>query len=194
MQWISQLRFDDLASQMTCGEYRQAIRALMHRRDTLERAMEEIVPSSPFAETAARLRCFHGIDTLTAIGLAVEIGDFRRFDKPTKLTAFIGIVPSEYTTDSKRRLGSITKAGSSHARRLLVEAAWHYRRPPSIGKTLASRQRDSDPAVVDVAWRCQQRLYTRRRQLAQRGKPPGVINIACARELTCFLWEAATLD
>lgn len=128
------------------------------------------------------------------MGLCSEVGDFRRFEKPAKLPAFLGIVPAEYTTDTKRRLGSITKAGSSHARRLLVEAAWHYRRPPRVGETLERRHRGIDPAVIDVAWRCQQRLYARHRQLAERRKPAGVTNIACARELACFLWEAATLD
>jgi transposase len=174
-------------------QYLQAVRTLMHRRQTLERELEMILARSPFAETAFRLRCFRGIDTLSAMGLCAEVGDFRRFDKPTRLSAFLGIVPAEYTTDTTRRLGSITKAGSSDARRLLVEAAWHYRRPPRVGLTLERRQRDVDPAVLDVAWRCQQRLYARHTQLAQRRKPPGVINIACARELACFLWEAATL-
>lgn len=194
LHWIGQLQFADRPSQMTCAEYLQAVRALMHRREMLERTLEEILPTTPFAETAFRLRCFRGIDTLSAMGLCTEVGDFRRFDKPSKLSAFLGIVPAEYTTDSKRRLGSITKAGSSHARRLLVEAAWHYRRTPRVGETLERRHRGVDPAVVDVAWRCQQRLYKRHTDLAERRKPPGVANIAIARELACFLWEAATLD
>lgn len=194
LHWIAQLPFEDRASQLVCAEYLQAVRALMHRRDLLERALEELLPTTPFAQTALRLRCFRGIDTLSAMGLCVEVGDFHRFDKPTKLSAFLGIVPSEHTSDSKRRLGSITKAGSGHARRLLVEAAWHYRRTPRVGETLERRHRGVDPAVVDIAWRCQQRLYRRHSDLAARRKPPGVINIACARELAGFLWEAATID
>jgi transposase len=194
LHWIGQLRFAEVSSQLTCAEYVQAVRTLMHRRDTLERALEQILPDAPFAQTALRLRCFRGIDTLTAIGLCAEVGDFRRFDKPTKLGAYVGIVPAEYTTDSKRRLGSITKAGSSHARRLLVEAAWHYRRPPRVGEKLERRHRGIDPAVIEIAWRCQRRLYERHTALAARRKPAGVTNIAVARELACFLWEAATLD
>ena len=100
--------------------------------------------------------------------------------------AFLGIVPAEYTTDTKRRLGSITKAGSSHARRLLVEAAWHYRRLPA-GITLARRQRGIDPRVIAIAWRGQERLHERYTQVNdERRKPAGVINIANARELACF--------
>lgn len=195
LHWIGQLQFDDDAAQVTCGEYVNAVRTLIHRRDHLERELEQTLPSTPYAQTAYRLRCFRGIDTLTAMGLCAEIGDWHRFAKPSQLTAYLGIVPAEYTTDSKRRLGSITKAGSSHARRLLVEAAWHYRRPPRVGETLERRQREIAPEVIAVAWRCQRRLYDRHRVLReQRNKPAGVANIAVARELACFLWEAATLN
>ena len=195
LHWIGQLEFDDLPAQITCGDYLHAVRTLMARRERLEAALEEALPGAPFAETARRLRCFRGIDTLTAIGLCAEVGDFARFEKPAKLSAFLGIVPAEYTTDTKRRLGSITKAGSSHARRLLVEAAWHYRRHPRVGETLERRQRGVDPRVIEIAWRCQQRLFERQRKLrVERGKPAGVVTIACARELACFTWEAATLD
>jgi transposase len=194
LHWVSQLRFNDRAADVVVAEYLQAVRALMQRRAILEKTLDEIMPTTPFAETVYRLRCFRGIDTLTAMGLAAEVGDFRRFEKPTKLTAFLGIVPSEHTTDTKRRLGSITKAGSSHARRLLVEAAWHYRRTPRVGLTLERRQRGVDPRVIDVAWRAQQRIYSRHLALKARRKPPGVVNIACSRELACFCWEAATID
>ena len=195
LHWIAQQRFDCQAAELTCGEYLNAVRTLQQRRDLLEGALEEALPGSHCAETAARLRAFRGIDTLTALGLCAEIGDFHRFDRPSRLAAYVGIVPAEYTTDTKRRLGSITKAGSSHARRLLVEAAWHYRRPPAVGLTLERRQRGIDPRVVAIAWRCQQRLYRRHRLLRlERRKPAGVVTIACARELLCFVWEAATLD
>jgi transposase len=195
LHWIAQQTFDDLSARMTCAEYLNAVRVLMARRDLLEKTLDEVLPTTPYADTIYRLRTFRGIDTLTAFGLCAEIGDFARFAKPAQLTAYLGIVPAEYTTDTKRRLGSITKAGSSHARRLLVEAAWHYRRPPKVGETLQRRQRGVDPRVVAIAWRCQQRLYDRHRKLRdERRKPAGVVNIACARELACFVWEAATID
>jgi transposase len=104
-------------------------------------------------------------------------------------------VPSERTSDLKRRQGAITKAGPGHARRLLVEAAHQYRRPPRIGPALAHRQRGQDPRVIEIAWRAQQRLHARWQHLRQqRRKPAGVVAIAVARELSAFLWEAATLD
>jgi transposase len=111
------------------------------------------------------------------------------------LSGFLGIVPSERTSDLKRRQGSITKAGSPHARRLLVEAAQHYRRQPAITQTLARRQEGQDPRVIEIAWRAQRRLHQRWKHLHyQRRKPAGVVRIAVARELAAFLWEAATLD
>jgi transposase len=153
------------------------------------------VPASSHAEVIARLRCFRGIDTLSAAGLAAEVGDFARFPKPNLLSGFLGIVPSERSSDLKRRQGSITKAGPPHARRLLVEAAHHYRTRPLIGETLARRQQGQDPRVIAIAWRAQQRLYQRWQHLyAERRKPSGVVTIACARELAAFCWEAATLD
>jgi transposase len=194
IDWIVRLQFDDLASRMVVGEYVDAVQQLNQRRKQLEATIEELLPSAPFAQTAYRLRCFRGLATLSAVGLCCEIGDFKRFAKPAQLAAFLGIVPAEYTTDSKRRLGSITKTGSSRARRLLVEAAWHYRRLPATGITLARRQDGIDPRVVVIAWRAQVRLHKRYTQMKARNTPAGVITIANASELACFCWEAATLD
>ena len=111
-----------------------------------------------------------GIDTLTALGLCSEIGEWERFDHPDQLSAYLGIVPSEHTTGAQRRLGSITKAGSTHARRLLVEAAYHYRRGPVVGTALERRQRGQAPEVINISWRAQRRLNARWRQLRDARK------------------------
>jgi transposase len=111
------------------------------------------------------------------------------------LSGFLGVVPSEYTSDEKRAQGQITKAGPPHARRLLVEAAHHYRHRPAVGLGLQARQAGQDPRVVKIAWRCQRRLHERWTHLAgRRGKRTGTVAIACARELAAFCWEAATLN
>ena len=133
-----------------------------------------------------------GIDTLTALALATEIGDFGRFQRAEELMAFVGLVPSEHSSGEQRRQGSITKVGNSHVRRLLVEAAWHARRRPKVGYDVARRQRGQDALVVERAWRCQQRLHSRWQRMAARGKPPQKIVVACARELTGFVWAIAT--
>lgn len=195
MHWLAQQSFDDAATEAAFTDYVGAVRNLTDRRDRLEAKLEELLPASPFAQTAARLRCFRGIDTLSAAGLCAEVGPFERFEHPARLSSFLGVVPGEWTTDTKRRQGSITKTGSGHARRLLVEAAWHYRRSPRVGLTLERRQREAPAAAIDVAWRCQHRLFDRWQRLrVQRGKPAGLVAIACARELSTFCWEAAVAD
>jgi transposase len=195
LRWLRGLSFEDACSRATFADYLASVELLLGRRASLVEALEQAVPASSHAPVIARLRCFRGIDTLSAAGLAAEVGDFSRFPKPTLLGGFLGIVPSEHTSDLKRRQGAITKAGPSHARRLLVEAAHHYSRRPLVGETLARRQVGQDPLVIAVAWRAQQRLYQRWQHLREhRRKPAGVVAVACARELATFLWEAATLD
>jgi transposase len=195
MKWLAAQRFDDVCSQATFADYLSSVQLLMGRRATLVATLEQQIPEARHAPVIERLRCFRGVDTLTAAGLCAEINDFKRFPKPMLLSGFLGIVPSEYTSDTRRRQGSITKAGPPHARRLLVEAAHHYRHRPSIGETLARRQAGQDPRVIEIAWRAQRRVHQRFTHLHhQRRKPAGVVAIACARELAAFLWEAATLD
>jgi transposase len=193
--WLRALSFDDACSQATFVDYLASVELLAGRRTGLLSALEQQIPDCSHAAVIARLRCFRGVDTLTAAGLCAEVGNFTRFAKPTLLSGFLGVVPSERTSDTKRRQGSITKAGSSHARRLLVESAHHYRHRPFIGATVARRQAGQDPRVIEIAWRAQRRLYARWRHLHhERRKPAGVVAIACARELAAFLWEAAALD
>ncbi|MBV9363705.1 MAG: IS110 family transposase [Solirubrobacterales bacterium] len=193
-RWLRSLSFDGCA-QATFADYCASVELLVGRRRTLLETLEQAVPGCTHAPTIGRLRCFRGIETLSAAGVCAETGGFDRFHRPTLLSGFLGIVPSERTSDLKRRQGSITKAGSPHARRLLVEAAQHYRKQPAIGQTLARRQAGQDPRVIEIAWRAQQRLHQRWQRLYhERRKPAGVVAIAVARELAGFLWEAATLD
>jgi transposase len=195
MRWLRGLRFQEACSQATFVDYLAAVELLVGRRQTLIEVLEQQIPASSHAPVIARLRCFRGIDTLSAAGVAAEVGDFHRFAKPTLLSGFLGIVPAEHTSDTKRRQGAITKAGPGHARRLLVEAAHHYRYPPRIGDVLARRQAGQDPRIIEIAWRAQRRLHARWQHLRQqRRKPSGVVAIAVSRELAAFCWEAATLD
>ena len=193
-KWLGRLSFDDRATKATFIDYLTAVEGLGQRRSALDRTIAELVPESPHAELIARLRCFRGIDTLTAAGVCAEVGDFGRFAKPKLLAGFLGITPSERTSDEKRRQGGITKAGSKHARRLLVEASHHYARPPKVSGDLRRRQDGQDPRVCEIAWRAQRRLHGRWVHLRVRAKPAGKVAVACARELACFIWEAATID
>jgi transposase len=195
LRWLRALSFDDACSQAGFADYLASVELLAGRRGTLLEVLEQQIPECSHAPVIARLRCFRGIDTLSAAGLCAEVGSFDRFPRPTLVSGFLGIVPSEHTSDTKRRQGAITKAGPGHARRLLVEAAHHYSRPPRIGAVLARRQAGQDPRIIEIAWRAQRRLHQRWQHLrTERRKPAGVVAIAVARELAGFLWEAATLD
>jgi transposase len=191
--WLGRLELPDEGAQVTLLDYLGAIDALVIRRDALERTIAELVPRSPWAQTAARLRCLRGIDTLSAVGLCAEVGDWDRFARPAQLMSFLGLVPSENSTGEQRRLGAITKTGSRHARRLLVEAAWHYRRPPRRSRELARRQEGQPAPVIATAWKAQQRLHrTWRRLDTDRGKRRTIVAVAVARELAGFCWAIAT--
>jgi transposase len=189
-RWLASLRFADRASQLTMADYLHAHDVLTARRGTIEAELEQLASSSPWAVTIARLRCLRGIDTLSALGLCAEVGEFDRFEHPDSLAAYLGIVPSEHTTGQQRRQGAITKAGSTHARRLLIEAAYHYQRQPSIGETLQRRQHGQPAEIINIAWRAQRRLNARWRQLKHtRKKANGIVAVAIARELAGFCWE-----
>jgi transposase len=171
-----------------------AVDALQIRRDALEKTISELVGDSPWAPTVARLRCLRGIDTLSAVGLCAEVGgDFDRFERPKLLMSYLGLVPSEDTSGERRRQGAITKSGSQHARRLLVEAAWHYRKAPRLGTTLERRQEAQPAAAIAIAWKAQQRLHrTWRRLDTERGKRKTIVAVAVARQLVGFVWAIAT--
>jgi transposase len=191
-KWLSEQRFEYAAEQLTFDTYLHAVDLVDARIEQLERGIRETAAQGPWRELVARLRCLRGIDTLTALALVAEIGDFGRFKSAEELMAFVGLVPSEHSSGEHRRQGSITKVGNSHVRRLLVEAAWHARRRPKVGYELGRRQRGQDAAVIERAWRCQQRLHCRWQRMAGRGKPHQKIVVACARELAGFVWAIAT--
>jgi transposase len=191
-KWLSEQRFEFPAQQQTFDTYLHTVDLVDARTEALERAIRETAEQGPWSELVTRLRCLRGVETLTALGLAAEIGDFSRFRSAEEFMAFVGLVPSEHSSGEKRRQGSITKVGNSHVRRLLVESAWHARRRPKVGYELARRQRGQDAVVIERAWRCQQRLYQRWQRMAGRGKPQQKIVVACARELAGFVWAIAT--
>ena len=192
LAWLSALSFDDALADVVLGEYLGCHEVLLARRDRLDALIAEQATREPWAPTIGRLRCLRGVDTLTAVGLVAEIGDFAAFAHPKQLASYVGLVPSERSSGERRRQGGITQAGSGHARRLLVEAAWHYRRAPRVSLTLRRRQAGQPPAAIDAAWRAQLRLHRRWAHLdGARGKKRTTVAVAVARELACFVWEIA---
>jgi transposase len=191
-KWLSEQRFEFAAQQQTFDTYLHAVDLVDARIEPLERAIRETADEQPWSGLVARLRCLRGVETLTALALVAEIGDFGRFKTAEEFMAFVGLVPSERSSGEQRRQGSITKFGNAQLRRLLVESAWHARRRPSVGYQLARRQRGQDAVVIERAWRCQRRLHARWQRMAGRGKPQQKIVVACARELAGFVWAIAT--
>jgi transposase len=193
-QWLSTITLAQPAAQATLLDARGAVDALVHRREQLEREIIALLPGSPWRVQSSRLRCMRGLDTLSAVGLCAEVGDFASFRKPAQLMSYVGLVPSETSSGQQRRLGSITKTGSTHARRLLVEAAWHYRKRPRIGTTLTQRQAGQPPEAIAIAWSAQRRLHRTWTRLEQRNKRRTLIAVAAARELAGFCWAICQIE
>jgi transposase len=194
-QWLAAVELGQRGAQVTLHDYVGAIDALLVRREGLEAAIAELIPDSPWAETVARLRCLRGIDTLSAVGLCAEVGDWQRFARAGRVMSLLGLVPSEHSSGQTRRQGQITKSGSGHGRRLLVEAAWHYRRAPRKGDALRRRQVGQSAHVLAISWQAQQRLHrTWRRLDGDRGKRRTIVAVAVARELAGFCWAVANAD
>jgi len=154
----------------------------------LDAELRDIAHRPPFAPVVARLCALRGIAELSALTIAVEVGDFRRFGSAPAFMAFVGLVPSEYSSGERRSQGPITKAGNAHLRRVLVEAAWHARRRPNVGPALAKRLTGQPPEVLAIAASSQRRLHDRYWRLVERRKPSNVAVVAVARELSGFCW------
>ena len=169
------------------GEYLALLDYKLDRRAELDRQIETLALEPGYAEAVGRLRCLKGISTQAAMVLVTEIGDFRRFEHPGKLMAYVGLVPSEHSSGGTRRQGSITKSGNSRVRHVLVQAAWSYRFPPRRGVVLKRRQQGQPPDAIAHSWKAQHRLHKLFRRLAFR-KNNQIAAVAVARELAGFVW------
>ena len=167
-----------------------AINHLEARLIELDARLTDIAQTAPYREPIGWLRCFRGIDTLTAILILAELHDFRRCQSPRALMAYLGLVPGEDSSGEQHRRGRITRTGNALVRRLLVETAWHYQHRPSVGVALRRRRTGQPSRVMAIADKAQQRLCRRFRRLAEHHKPASKIAVAIARELAGFLWAA----
>ena len=194
-KWLSAQQFYEPASSVVFADLVAAVDGLTSRKTAIALRLSELATDERWWPTVARLRAFRGIDTLTAFSLHLELGaDWKRFATAPALSAWLGLTPSLNQSGESSRQGSITKTGSMLARRLLVESAWHYSRQPRLGATLANRQAGQPDHILAISNRAQQRLHRVNRTMRARGKPHNVTVVACARQLACFLWAAATAD
>jgi transposase len=168
-------------------EYHALFLYKLERREELDRQIEQLALLPHIAPMVERLQCFRGISLHSAMVLATEIVDWRRFERPSQLACYLGLVSREDSSGDRTRLGSITKAGNSHCRHVLVQAAWSYRHRPQTGVELKRRQQGQTPSVIVHAWKAQQRLHQRFNHLSYR-KRPQIAVVAVARELVGFLW------
>lgn len=190
--WLGQQRFERTAERVMFEDYLLAVEQTEARKYSLELSLGDLAREPRYAEAVGWLRCFHGIDTTTAITLIAELHDFRRFRAPSQLMAYLGLVPSEYSSGMHQRRGAITRTGNRHVRRLLIEAAWHYRHKPRVGERLAARRHGQPAEIIALADRAQLRLCRRYRRMERHGKHPSKIVVAVARELVGYLWAALT--
>ena len=189
-RWIDTLEWAQLAERVVVDDYLLAIDHTEARLMELDARLIEIAQADPYREPVGWLRCFRGIDTLTAILILAELHDFRRFHSARALMAYLGLVPGEDSTGEKHRRGRITRTGNALVRRLLVETAWHYQHRPGVGVALTRRRKGQPGRVIAIADKAQQRLCRRFRRLAEQHKPAPKIAVAIARELAGFLWAA----
>jgi len=191
--WLKHQRFDSPLVQAAFDEAYDSVITITARRDRLDERITAMAADSPWTDTVHRLGCLRGISTLTGFGLAVEIGDWNRFTG-NSIGSFVGLVPSENSSGQSRSLGPITKTGNGHARRLLVEAAWHHQHRYVPGKTIRDRWDLASPAARARGDLGNRRLNKRWNQFKARKKANNVANAAIARELAGWCWSLAVLE
>jgi transposase len=192
MEWVRRQRLDDPNAQRALEHMLAHLDGVDAQLGVLEHELAEIATREPYSDPVRWLCSFRGIAIKTALGLLAEIGDFRRFASARELMSYLGLTVSEYSSGDRQHRGHLTKTGNRHARRLLIEAAWHYQHPPRRSRRIAALTEHVPPTVTARAWQAQIRLHHRHRHLTDHGKRSTVATVAVARELTGFLWAAMT--
>lgn len=176
------------ADRWVLDSYVTAVEQADSRVSALESKLEDVATREPYQRAVGRLRCFRGIDTVNAMTIASELHGFSRFHRPQQLMAYLGLVPSEHSSGKTTARGGITKSGNGHVRRALIEAAWHYRHRPAVGRGLEKRRVGQPPGAVAIADKAMRRLHGKWTKMVFRGKPTPMATTAVARELVGFIW------
>jgi len=194
MTWIQEkVHFEQSAAEATLLDYVHEVEHMAERIERLDKAMDEAMEKVPeeMRAVVAALQALRGVAKTTAVTIVAELGQLWRFQNPTKLMGYSGLVSSEFTTGSRVQRGRITKTGNAHLRRVIGEAAWAYQRRPWVGGALLKRQQGLDQEIKDIAWKAQWRLHTRYKKLSARGKNKNQVITAVGRELLGFIWAIA---
>jgi transposase len=186
--WLRAQHFERECEQLTFEHYIHEVEHQEGRKADVDREIRRIAGTQPYAAAVAKLVCMRGLSTLGALALIAEIGDFRRFQSPRELMSFVGLIPKEYSSGASVRRGGISKTGNSLVRRLLIEAAWHYRHRPLFGPRTNRIFEGQPPRVVEYVRKGQTRLHRKYTRLVSHGKKTHVAVVAVARELCGFVW------
>jgi transposase len=189
--WLSDIAMPYPAQQVALQEYIDTVHENLKRVNRLTDQIRQLVPAWRLAPMVTALQAARGVSLIVAVTVVAELGDLRRFDKPSQLMAYLGLVPSEHSSGESIKRGAITKTGNSHVRKALVEAAWAYRMQARVSRLLLKRQQGVPDRVCQIAWKAQLRLCARYRRLTARGKTKQKVVTAIARELSAFLWAMA---
>jgi transposase len=190
-RWLSEVVMPQPTQQIVFQEYLNATRETDERVERINTQLKAAVEGWRMAPVVTAMQALRGVSLNVAATTVAELGDIARFDNPRQLMAFLGLVPSQYSSGPRVKMGHITKTGNGHARRMLVEAAWAYHFPAKVARTLQLRQEDQPQAVREIAWKAQLRLCRRYQRLTAKGKTRQVVITAIARELVGFMWAIA---
>lgn len=190
-RWLATIGFDHPAQQIVLQEYIDLVDNAGIRLARLEAQIAELLPRWSLAPVVKAIQAMRGVSFVSAVTVAAETGDLRRFDTPRQFMSYLGLVPSEHSSGPRTQRGGITRAGNKSARRMLIEGAWAYRTQARIGPAHQLRLDGLPKAVHDIAWKAQVRLCSRYRRLAARGKPQTLVTTAIAREMAAFIWAIA---
>jgi transposase len=191
LRWLSEVVCPTPAQHIVFQEDVRAVNEHTERLQRLDQELQEQVKSWRLHPVVEALQALRGVQFTVAVTMVAELGDLTRFDNPRQLMKFLGLIPSAYSTGEKRRQGSITKTGNTHARRALIEGAWAYRYPAKVSRHLQLRLEKQPKIIQDISWKAQVRLCKRYRRLMARGKHANQVVVAIARELVGFLWAIA---
>jgi transposase len=191
LRWLSEVVCPTPAQPIVFQEYVRAVNEHTERLQRLEQELKDQVQTWRFAPVIGALQALRGVPFTVAVTTGAELGDLTRFENPRQLMKYLGLIPSEYSSGERRRQGSITQAGNTHARRALVEGAWAYRYPAKVSRHLQVRRETQPKAIQDISWKAQGRLCKRYRKLMARGKHANQVVVAIARELVGFMWALA---
>jgi len=191
LRWLAEVVCPTPAQQIVFQEYVRTVSEHQDRLQRLESELQAAVKTWRWGPVVEAIQALRGVQFTVALTLIAELGDLTRFDNPRQLMSYLGLTPSEYSSGPMRRLGGITKAGNTHARRALIEGAWAYRYPAKVSRHLQLRLEKVPKAIQDISWKAQVRLCKRYRQLTARGKHANKVVVAIAREMAAFVWAIA---